>query len=77
MARTLTDDQARQLIKDKKTFQDMVRMRWPEMTDEECNFVLWELTPFPMVQDVQELADAISELPEPEDFHTLQVEDEG
>lgn len=29
------------------TYQELVKMYFPDITDEECDFILWELTAFP------------------------------
>jgi hypothetical protein len=30
-------------------FYDLVRKHFPNATDDECEYILWEKTPFPMV----------------------------
>jgi hypothetical protein len=35
------------------TWNDLVRKHFPEADDKFCEYVLWEHTPFPVVQDVE------------------------
>jgi predicted nucleotidyltransferase len=43
-------------------WNDLVRKHFPEADDEFCEFVLWEHTPFPVVQDVERIEELIIKL---------------
>jgi hypothetical protein len=43
---------------------EIVRLRWPDITDQGADYVLWELTPFPLVRGVHDLADAVCAIEE-------------
>jgi hypothetical protein len=64
MSRALTNTQARQMISAGATPRDIIRLRWPHLTDSECDYILWERTAFPLIQGVHDLVDAICELPD-------------
>jgi hypothetical protein len=38
-----------------KTWRDLVRDYFPNADDRFCDYVLWELTPFPVVKDIEEI----------------------
>lgn len=44
---------------------EVVRLRWPNISDEDADYVLWEMTPFPLVRGLHDLADAVCALDEP------------
>jgi hypothetical protein len=58
----LTDDEARQLLQIGATPRDLVRLRWPDASDKEADHVLWEQTPFPLIREVHDLADAVADI---------------
>jgi hypothetical protein len=42
---------------------ELVRLRWPDMTDEQASHLLWEQTPFPMISGIHDIADAVADIP--------------
>ena len=61
-AHVLTDDEARSLLAVGATAEDVVRLGFPDADAEFAGFLLWEKTPFPLVQGVHDLADAVAQL---------------
>ena len=55
-----TDPEARRWLEAGVTPLDIVRIAWPDATDEEADFLLWQLTPFPMVTGVHDVCDAVA-----------------
>jgi hypothetical protein len=42
------------------TIMDVVRWRWPDANDEQAHYVLWEMTPFPIVSGALDLIEALA-----------------
>lgn len=61
----LTQRDARTYLRIGITPREIVLLRWPDATDDEADFVLWECTPFPLVSGIQDIADCVADL-EPE-----------
>lgn len=61
----LTDEDAQRYLDLGITGEEEVRLRWPDATRAEAGFILWELTPFPMVSGLHDIVDAVAEVPEP------------
>lgn len=59
----LTTAEATALVELGVTPRDLIRLRWPDASDEEADYLLWEETPWPMVQGVHEIADAVAAMP--------------
>lgn len=62
----LTDEDAKTYLDIGIKATEVVLLRWPDATPDFADFVLWELTPWPVVSGVHDLADAIAEAPDPE-----------
>jgi hypothetical protein len=56
----LTDTEAEAMLTVGATYRDIPRLAWPDLTDQEADRVLWECTPFPLVDGVHDLADAVA-----------------
>lgn len=61
---TLTRRDARTYLRLGISPREVVRLRWPDASDEFADFVLWEQTPFPLVRGLDDIADAVAEVPE-------------
>jgi len=48
-------------IKTEKTYLDLVRDYFPDTSDKEADWILWEKTPFPMRMDEQEIGRYLAE----------------
>lgn len=60
----LTNEEAAELIALGVTAAELVRLRWPTATPEEADWILWERTPFPVVDGVHDIADAVADINE-------------
>lgn len=44
------------------TANEIVKLRWPDISDTEAAHRLWEHTPYPMVSGLLDLVEAVAEL---------------
>lgn len=59
-AHVLTDPEAQELLDLGVTPRDLVRLAWPDATDEQATAVLWQRTPYPLVDGVHDITDAVA-----------------
>lgn len=72
----LSEDDAQAYLDLGVTANDVVRLRWPDATDEEASYILWELTPFPMRSGILDVADMIASL-DADTFPPTKINREG
>jgi len=60
----LSDADAKRYLKLGITGEMVVRLRWPDISEDAAAYVLWEFTPYPLVQGIHDLADAIAAIDE-------------
>lgn len=60
----LSDQDAKDYLAMGINAQEVVRLRWPDVTDEQAAYVLWERTPYPLIQGIHDIADRIADLEE-------------
>lgn len=56
----LSDEDANTYIDLGFTAQEAVLLRWPEATPEMAQFVLWNLTTFPMTDNIHDLIEQLA-----------------
>lgn len=57
----LPDREALRLIEAHATPRDLMRLVDPNLSDKDADFLLWERTPFPLIQGVHDLVDYAAE----------------
>ena len=62
---TLTRADAKKYLRIGITPIEIVRLRWPDASAHFADYVLWELTPFPLCDGLDDIADAVADAPEP------------
>ena len=58
----MTEEDARIYLALGITPNEVVRLRWPDVTDIEADHILWEHTPFPLVSGLLDIVEAIAEI---------------
>lgn len=56
----LSDTEAEAYLSIGTTSADVVRMAWPDATDAQARYVLWEYTPWPLTEGLLDLVGAVA-----------------
>ena len=60
----MNEEDAKTYLKIGITANEIVRLRWPDITDEAAQHLLWEHSPYPFRSGLMDLIEVVAGLPE-------------